>query len=145
MGQGGNAWRQKEDGVWWWWTSVPSPNLSKRRKARKCRRDPVKRRKEPALQMGKESVPNLPALATAPSEEINQDCFREGERAGMLPKGSQCSPQTSSQSQQLQSSQGNVTILPSRVWGQVQGPVTLMNPALCLWVQTQGPRQRAGG
>ena len=72
------------------------PNLGKRRKARKCSPDPVKRRKEPALQMGKESVPNLPALATDPSEEINQDCLRERERAGVLPKGSQCSPQTSS-------------------------------------------------
>ena len=61
----------------WWSTSILPPNLSKRRKPRKYTPDLVKRRKEPTLQMGKDSAPNLPTLATEPNEDINQDCLRE--------------------------------------------------------------------
>lgn len=115
-----------------WSVSNPSLSLSKSRKPRKCSLYPMKRQKEPALQMGKESTPNLPALAAEPHEEINQSCLREWEGAGMLPKGSQCSPQTSNQSQHLWGSRGKVAILPSRVWGQIQGLVSLTSPALPL-------------
>lgn len=109
----------------------PLNNLSKRRKARKCSPAPVKRHKEPVLQMGKES-PQPASSYHRTSEETNQDCLRVQERAGRLPKGSQCSPLISSQSQQLQSRQGKVAVFPSRAWGQVQGPVALTSPALPL-------------
>lgn len=44
--------------------------------------------------MRKEAAPNLPAVATEANEEMNEDCLKEREIAGVSPKGPQCSLQT---------------------------------------------------
>lgn len=50
---------------------ILSPNLSKRRKPRKCSPDSAKRPGRPALRMEKEAATDLPAAATEPHEEMS--------------------------------------------------------------------------
>ena len=76
---------------------ILNPNLSEKRKPKKYSPDSVKRPGKPTLQIGKEAAPNLPAVATEAKEEIIEGYLREWERAGVSPKGPQCSPQIFSQ------------------------------------------------
>lgn len=88
----------------WWYICgggqplILGPNLSKRRKPRKCSPDSVKRPGRPALQMEKEAATDLPTVATEPNEELNAP--ESGREQACPAKGFQHS-QTSGQSEHL--------------------------------------------
>ena len=106
----------------------------------------MKRPGKPTLQIGKEAAPNLPAVATEAKEEIIEGYLREWERAGVSPKGPQCSPQIFSQLEHRCSTwtAKDCQFFPRwcgvrfRAWCHWQVPSYL-------WGQTQGLRPRARG
>lgn len=139
----GHIWRQQgEDVCGGGQLPVLSPNLSKQQQPRKYSPDPVKRPEKPALQMGEEAAPNLPAAAAEANEETNKDGLREGERTDVSPKGPQCSRNTAVNSNICRAVSERLQFFPRghgvrfRAWCHRQVPSYL-------WGQTQSPRPRA--